>query len=225
MISLRNTIVALNTAGSGLGPDLLGPMTSQGHNLVGKSDNSTGFTNGSNGDLVGTIAAPVNPLLGPLANYGGPTQTMALLPGSLALNAGDNAAIINPPFGGPPFTDQRGVGFNRIVNATVDIGAFESRGFTISATSGTPQSAQILSVFSQPLTATISSAFAEPVAGGVVTFTAPASGPRRVERKPYDETTQRKARPARCSFKAISARSAAVPLAHMTTARDAGRFK
>ncbi|PYS57406.1 MAG: hypothetical protein DMF74_26130, partial [Acidobacteria bacterium] len=176
VISLRNTIVALNTAGSGLGPDLLGPMTSQGHNLVGKSNNSSGFTNGSNGDIVGTIAAPVNPLLGSLANNGGPTQTMALLPGSPALNAGDNAAIINPPFGGPPFTDQRGVGFNRIVNATVDIGAFESRGFTISATSGTPQSAQILSVFGQPLTATVSSAFAEPVAGGVVTFTAPASG-------------------------------------------------
>src|SRR5207249_10213003 len=122
---------------------------------------------------VGTSAAPINPLLGPLANNGGPTQTMALLPGSPAINAGDNAAIVNPPFSGPPFTDQRGLGFNRIVIATVDMGAFESRGFTINASSGTPQSTAVLSVFSMPLVATVSSAFSEPVAGGVVTFTAP----------------------------------------------------
>src|SRR5207244_12365716 len=60
-------------------------------------------------------------------------------------------------------------------NGTVDIGAFESRGFTIAATSGTPQSATILSAFGSPLLATISSSFSEPVGGGVVTFTAPAS--------------------------------------------------
>ena len=42
---------------------------------------------------------------------------MALLPGSPAIDAGDNTNA--------PLTDQRG--FNRIVNGTIDIGAFESR--------------------------------------------------------------------------------------------------
>jgi len=133
VINLSNSIVALNTAG--IGPDLVGPMTSQGNNLIGKNDGSTGFTNGSNGDIVGTTAAPINPLLGPLANNGGPTQTHALLAGSPALDAGNNAAVTNPPFSGvAPFTDQRGAGFARIVDGpdantteTVDIGAFEAQ--------------------------------------------------------------------------------------------------
>jgi hypothetical protein len=42
---------------------------------------------------------------------------MALLPGSPCINAGDNTAA--------PANDQRGAGFNRIVNGKADIGAFE----------------------------------------------------------------------------------------------------
>ena len=57
--------------------------------------------------------------LGPLADNGGPTQTIALRHGSVAINAGDNAAA------GGLVTDQRGPGFPRIVRRTVDIGAFE----------------------------------------------------------------------------------------------------
>jgi hypothetical protein len=176
-VQLRNTILALNTA-TGTGPDGNGAFISNGHNLVGNNSAATITpAPGATGDLIGTNASPINPLLGALQNNGGPTQTRALLPGSPAINAGDNAAIANPPFGGPPFTDQRGTGFNRIVNTTVDIGAFESRGFTIAATNGTPQSATITTTFGAPLEATVSSAFSEPVAGGVLTFTAPASGP------------------------------------------------
>jgi hypothetical protein len=52
----------------------------------------------------------------------------------------------------------------------------ESRGFTITATSGTPQSALFNTAFGSPLLATVSSAFGEPVNGGQVTFTAPAGG-------------------------------------------------
>ena len=172
--SLVNTIVAGNTAGTVNGPDVQGTFNSQGNNLIGAKDGSNGFTNGVKSDIVGTIATPVNALLAPLGNYGGPTQTIALLPGSPALNGGSNAAITNPPFSGPPFTDQRG--FNRIVNTTVDIGAFESRGFTITATSGTPQSATILTAFGSPLVANIAAVGGEPFVGGVITFTAPASG-------------------------------------------------
>ncbi len=61
----------------------------------------------------------VDPKLGPLASNGGPTQTMALLPGSPAVMAGDNSLI---PVS--VTTDQRGA--PRIKDKIVDIGAFAS---------------------------------------------------------------------------------------------------
>jgi CSLREA domain-containing protein len=57
--------------------------------------------------------------LGPLGDNGGPTQTIALGPGSVAIDAGDNTAAAGL------ITDQRGSGFPRIVNGRVDVGAFE----------------------------------------------------------------------------------------------------
>jgi hypothetical protein len=176
----RNSIVALNAATSG--PDLSGIFTSNGRNLIGKNSGASITTApGASGDLIGTNASPVNPVLSSLANYGGPTQTLALLPGSPALNAGDNCVTQAAHCGDPNIsqltTDQRGGGFNRIVGASVDIGAFESKGFTISAVGGTPQSTTILTAFGSPITASVVSVAPEPVDGGVVTFTAPSSGP------------------------------------------------
>ena len=124
-----NTIVAENTATTG--PDAYGALTSRGNNLIGQTDGSSGWV-GS--DLTGTSAEPLDALLAPLGNYGGPTQTMALLPGSPAIDAGNNALI---PAG--VTTDQRGL--PRIVNGHVDIGAFESSGFTLAYTSGSGQTA------------------------------------------------------------------------------------
>jgi len=63
----------------------------------------------------------VDPLLGPLASNGGPTQTMALLFGSPAIDAGPNPLA---PFTGSDF-DQRGPGYARVVNGQTDVGAFE----------------------------------------------------------------------------------------------------
>src|SRR3954470_4411794 len=60
----------------------------------------------------------VDPLLGPLANNGGLTQTHLPLPGSPAIDAGD------PAIPSPPPTDQRG--FQRIVGPAVDLGAVEA---------------------------------------------------------------------------------------------------
>src|SRR5439155_6522038 len=54
-----------------------------------------------------------------LQNNGGPTFTHELLSGSPAINAGD------PSFTPPPFFDQRGSGFSRVVNGRIDIGSFE----------------------------------------------------------------------------------------------------
>ena len=61
----------------------------------------------------------------PLANYGGPTKTFALKCGSPAINAGDNAFArdLNNFL---LTTDQRGGTFARIVDGTVDAGAFEA---------------------------------------------------------------------------------------------------
>ena len=160
---VANTIVAGNTGGDS--PDVYGGMTSQGNNLIGNVGTSTGWV-GS--DLTGTSTAPLNALLAPLGNDGGPTQTMALLPGSPAIDAGNNALI---PAG--ITTDQRGL--PRIVNGTVDIGAFESSGFTIALTSGSGQTAS--GAFAAPLVVTVTANDSnEPVAGGQVRFTPSASG-------------------------------------------------
>ena len=80
--------------------------------------------NSTPSNLIGTTADPLNPMLGALANNGGPTQTMALLPGSPAIDAGSNALAVDAN-GNPLTTDQRGAGFPRIVGGTVDIGAYE----------------------------------------------------------------------------------------------------
>ena len=72
-------------------------------------------------DRVGNISGTINPMLGPLQNNGGPTDTHALLAGSPAINAGPNPV---PDFPTNEF-DQRGDGFARVVGGVVDIGAFE----------------------------------------------------------------------------------------------------
>lgn len=116
-VNAKNTIIAGNSA-SNQGPDFFGSVNSLGYNLIGNAADSSGF--GATGDLLNQ-----NPLLGPLANNGGPTQTHALLNGSPAINAGGNALAVDG--NNQPLTnDQRGAGFPRINNSTVDIGAFES---------------------------------------------------------------------------------------------------
>jgi len=92
---------------------------------------------------------------------------MALLPGSPAVNAGTPT--------GARSMDQRGK--SRV--GTTDIGAFESQGFTLTPVGGsTPQQAPAGSAFANPLAVTVTANNpVEPVAGGVVTFTVPSSGP------------------------------------------------
>jgi CSLREA domain-containing protein len=116
---LNNTLLAGNFAGTnpddGLGPIAAASTT----NLIGVADGLTGIPAGN---LTGSAANPLTAVLGPLADNGGPTLTVALLPGSAAIDAGTNALAVGPD-GQPLMTDQRG--FNRIVNGQVDIGAFE----------------------------------------------------------------------------------------------------
>ena len=90
-MQLRDTIVARNKSTSGTLTDLAGSFISQGHNLIGIGGGDTGLNNGVNGDIVGSSGVPVDPKLAPLSSYGGPTETHALLLGSPAIDAGDDA--------------------------------------------------------------------------------------------------------------------------------------
>ena len=83
-----------------------------------------GTINGNVGNLTGTEANPLDPQLGELADNSGPTLTHALLPGSPAINAGDNALAVDAD-GNPLAFDQRGADFDRVFGGTVDMGAFE----------------------------------------------------------------------------------------------------
>jgi hypothetical protein len=106
-MDIKNSIVSGQP-----GTVLSGVLTSSGHNLISDSTGGSGYAP--------TDILDVDPMLGPLTDNGGPTLTHALLPGSPAIDAGDNT--------GAPEWDQRGPGFPRIVNGTVDIGAFEVQG-------------------------------------------------------------------------------------------------
>jgi hypothetical protein len=113
-VTLANTIVAANS-GAAATPDVAGTVKSLGHNLVGKTNGSSGWVSS---DLTGTSANPLDPELGTLASNGGPTQTQVPLAGSPAIGAGSVALI---PAG--ITTDQRGLA--RVVGGKVDIGAVE----------------------------------------------------------------------------------------------------
>ena len=126
-VTIQNSTIAQNTATTSVGGvfNVFGAMNLKNTIVAGNKEgtafvdlrNDDGLLNvrycivQSPGDL-GTVTIihslfglGINVRLGPLAFNGGPTQTMALLPGSAAINAGD------PNFQPPPSTDQRGPGF------------------------------------------------------------------------------------------------------------------
>lgn len=112
-LSVANTIIARNSATAG--PDIFGTIASRGYNVVGNTADNSGA---SASDFI-----DADPLLGPLQDNGGPTATMALLPGSVAIDHGDPRFDPNV-FAPPMTTDQRGAA--RLTAGRLDIGAYES---------------------------------------------------------------------------------------------------
>ncbi len=107
-INFQHSIVANQQNGSDCGSVMVGAIVSNGFNL--ESAQSCDFT--STGDLQDT-----DPMLGPLANNGGPTNTHALATMSPALNAGDTDCGVS--------VDQRGFPRPQPNPGNCDIGAFE----------------------------------------------------------------------------------------------------
>lgn len=114
---LENTIVAGNEAGITLNEIsfLNGTITAAGANLIGDNSGVTGTFPA--GPLVGTSAAPLDPLLAPLGAFGGATPTRPPSAGSPAL---DTAVTTDAS---PP-ADQRS--FDRIRGPAPDLGAYEA---------------------------------------------------------------------------------------------------
>ena len=134
VVILQNTLIAQNSSGRQVvccystnfvsGPDIAGTFNSYGYNLIGAGNGSTGLLNTINGDLVGTTNAPINPLLGPLQDNGGPTLTHALLAGSPAIDAGTNSGLALDQRGQPRTIDNPAVPNGSGGDGT-DIGAVE----------------------------------------------------------------------------------------------------
>ncbi|WP_265594698.1 choice-of-anchor Q domain-containing protein [Haloferula sp. BvORR071] len=118
IVRAKSTLIALNTSPSG--PDVNGPLTSDGFNLIGNAAGAVAAPALSS-DQIGVTPAALN--LGPLLDNGGPTKTHALLSNSVAVDKGHSNAS---------FVDQRGLmqpldlpGANAPGGDGADIGAFE----------------------------------------------------------------------------------------------------
>ena len=146
-VTVDNTIVAGNTNGDCASGG--GMVISADHNLGG--DGSCPFTMAS--DVINTA-----PLLGALGPNGGFSQTHALLPGSLAINAGDSALTV----------DQRGA--PRPGTADNDIGAYERNHVDLAISKSDGQT-KVLPGQALGYAIVVSNAGPDPVIDAVVTDT------------------------------------------------------
>ena|GEM_PF-6507586 len=112
-LTLYNTIVAKNGYS-----DIIFYGTIQGsNNLIGNGTRPTAFVNGVDGNIVGTAENPIDPMIAePIRQEDGSWIYGALLPGSPAINAGNNDYVRG---------DTDVLGQERIQNGTVNIGAIE----------------------------------------------------------------------------------------------------
>ena len=115
-VTIENTIISGNV-GSAAAPDDLNVVSASTFTINASNSLITtgaGNINGTNTSNITGVAAG----LGTLKNNGGLTETLALQAGSRAIDTGSNS------FAQGRF-DERGAGFNRIINGVIDIGAYE----------------------------------------------------------------------------------------------------
>ncbi len=130
-LNIGNSIVAQNVAAPS--PDIhisSGSITSVGGNLIGSTNGFPAGTFSQTNDAVGA-----NPMLNTLADNGGNVTTLSLMPSSPAINTGINAKAVDQFDNSPLATDARGANFARILDTTVDKGAFESSSPTAASVS------------------------------------------------------------------------------------------
>jgi hypothetical protein len=149
---------------------------SSGQNIVNSGRATSLGYNLSSDDGAGILIAPgdqtnTDPMLGPLQDNGGPTFTHELLPGSPAIDTGD------PSFTPPPSFDQRGPGFDRVVNLRIDIGSFEvqSGGTPTPTPTSTPTATATPTSTSTPTPTATNTASSTPTSTPTATATSTAS--------------------------------------------------
>ncbi len=120
--TINGTVVAAN-AGGDLKPKA--GFFSGSNDLIGDGSDQGALSNTQRG----SSAVLLNPLLSPLGSFGGPTQTMALLPGSVAIDNGASFPVLDSNNNNITATDQRGVA--RPQGPAPDIGAFESQNLPV----------------------------------------------------------------------------------------------
>ena len=120
--TLQNTIVARNTTGAGTGPDIYAigsaVIVSGANNLIADGSGQTALVNGSNGNLVGTTASPIDPQFVNIAGTDWTKWDLHIPATSPAVNAGDNAWV-------PSGVTTDITGGARIIDGIVDMGAYE----------------------------------------------------------------------------------------------------
>ncbi|HQU82835.1 MAG TPA: choice-of-anchor Q domain-containing protein, partial [Pyrinomonadaceae bacterium] len=114
----QNSIISDNQSFPG-GGDMFGRLNSLGYNLIGNTQGITSIIGTTTGNILDQSA-----LLASAAINGGQTKTMAPLPSSPVINAGNNALAVDQN-NLALANDQRGAGFPRIGQGTVEMGAYE----------------------------------------------------------------------------------------------------
>jgi len=152
-LTVRNSTLSSNSAssGNGGGINFETGLFNYSNTIIANHTSGDCVNTGSIGTNINNwvqdgSCAPLksgDPLLGPLANNGGSTETMALLTGSLAIDAGDAATCAAAPVSGK---DQRGV--TRPQGAGCDIGAYEAGAIIPVVTASNPSVNAVLASLS-----------------------------------------------------------------------------
>lgn len=131
-VTLVNSIVAGNSAPNGPDISSTAEVVNVDYSLIGDGSDAN-LTEITMSNIIGTTAAPADPMLDALADNGGtragagadvPLRTHAVLEGSPVIGAADQSVNSLPDLDLPAF-DQRGLGFERIRDGGLDMGAVE----------------------------------------------------------------------------------------------------